>query len=137
MGINYAVSNFGDADGLAGETIDQRTLDLSEALEMLINLTHDMGANISVEITHVDETKVVIYYTYYIGAVPASGPGRWPNSNDYGYYYLFEKNPHDDLDTFDKFVFAVTCVVKTVPWICSQRVLRRVIAGDKLAYQPA
>lgn len=139
MGINYAVSNLGDSDGLAGEPIDQRTLDLSEALNMFVELTHDMGANISVNIIRVDESRVIVYYTYYIGTVPASNPGRWPNNDDYGYFYVFEKDPEPDdiLGTFDKFLFAVACIVKAVPWICTQQVLQRVVAGDRLAYQPA
>ncbi len=137
MGINYAVSNHGDADGLAGEPIDQRNLDLSEALNMFVELTHDMGANFVVNIIRVDELRVIVYYTYYLGAVPASNPERLHDSSDFGFLYMFEKDPEDNLDTFDKFVFAVSCVVKEVPWICCQQVLRRVVGNDTLAYQPA
>lgn len=137
MGINYAVSDKGDADGPVGEPIDQRTIELGEALEMLVKLTHDMGANIEVEVTYVDETKVAIYYTYYIGPLQPNYSWHLHEHQIVGFFYLFEKDPHDDLDTFDKFAFAAASIVNSVPWICSQRVLRRVVGGDKMAYQPA
>ncbi|MBI2798109.1 hypothetical protein HYX70_02275 [Candidatus Saccharibacteria bacterium] len=136
MGINYAVSDLGDADGLAGEPIDQRALDLAEALEMFVGLTHDAGANFTVQITLVDETKVVVYYTHYLGLVPSSNPERLYNSSNYGFFYAFEKDPEDHLDTFDQFLFTVGCIVKAAPWICTERVLRRIVAGDD-AGQPA
>lgn len=137
MGINYAVSDHCDADGLAGEPIDQRTLDVAEALKLFVDLTHDVGANIGVSINRVDEAKVIIYCEFYLGVIPSSNPKRLHDSHDYGFYYMFEKDPQDGLDAFDKFMFAATCIVKAVPWICHQQVLRRVVGGDKLAYQPA
>ncbi len=137
MGINYAVSDLGDADGLIDGPIDQRTIDLAEALKMFVEITNDMGANLFVNIIHVDEARVMVYYNYYLGTSPSSNPMQLRVINPFGFFYQFEKDPEDNLDTFDKFVFAVSCIVKAVPWICSQQVLRRVVGGDKLAYQPA
>ncbi len=134
MGILYAVSDSGGVDALAGELIDQRTLGLAEALAMLISITEDRGANFSAHITWVNETKVVIYYEHYIGAWNQQVTERL-NALDFcsGFGYMFQRDPDDHGDTFDKFLFAVSCIVKSVPWICDSWVLRRVVGGDELA----
>lgn len=138
MGILHVVSDQGDVtDGRVGVPIDQRELDLAKALEMFISLVHDQGANIEVKILFVDESKVLIYHTYYLGFIPASNPEKFTQSGEYHFFYQFQKNPDDHSNTFEMFLFAVSCAVNTVPWICAEQVLRRVVGGDELAYQPA
>lgn len=126
MGIKYIVSDHGDADGPVGEPIECRTLDLAEALDLFVCLTFvcltaDMSAYFGVQITYVDEEYVVVNTSNYL---------------DGDLYHMFERDPDHQRNKFDKFVFAVSCVVKSVPWICSQRVLQRVVGGDTL-YHPA
>lgn len=132
MGIHCNIS-----DDLTVDLIDRQINELSATIKLFVDITHDAGANISVQITHVDETKVVVYHTYYHGTIPPSNPERLMEGSNYGFIYRFEKDPDDHSNNFEKFLFVVSCIVKAVPWICTEQVLRRVVADDKLAYQPA
>lgn len=131
MGIRQVIStcHFNRSEGvrvhLKGNPVDDRVVTLKDALEMFSQLTFDGGANFGLRLEHLDEDGIGVWHEYYLGPIPASHGEV--DGLCYSWYYLFTKDPAEELNYFERLEAVVWAMAytwrHTRPELCSQQVL--------------